>query len=190
MMIPAFSAAGVLPPFVGDAAASAPRSPYVAGSRDVVQRFATSAKRCEILRGWLAHRAALHALGFLQGFQWLNGSFCEQLVSREPNDIDLVTFFVRPSSADLRSLVARHRQVFDRTLTKNQYLCDAFFVELHGGRFADPRQVSYWYSLFSHRRNDLVWKGILEVPLEPTDDASAANDLVQATSSLTASAAP
>lgn len=189
-MIPAFSAAGVLPPFVGDPAASGQRSPYVASIRDVVQRFATSTKRCEILRGWLAHRAALHALGFLDGFQWVDGSFCEHLATREPNDVDLVTFFVKPSSADLRSLVAGHRQVFDRTLTRNQYLCDAFFVELHGGRFADPRRVSYWYSLFSHRRDDLAWKGILEVPLDPADDADATGDLMQATSSLPISITP
>lgn len=80
-MIPAFSAAGVLPPFVGEPAARAQRSPYEANVSDVVRRFATSAKRCDILRGWLSHRGRLHALGFVDGFQWLDGSFCEQLAS-------------------------------------------------------------------------------------------------------------
>lgn len=91
-MIPAFCAAGVIPPFVGDPASLRPRSPYAVSVRDVVERFATSTKRCDILRGWLDHRAAVHSLGIVDGFQWLDGSFCERLIHREPNDIDLVTF--------------------------------------------------------------------------------------------------
>jgi hypothetical protein len=68
-MIPAFSAAGVIPPFVGDPASLGPRSLYAVSVRDVVERFATSPKRCDILRGWLGHRAAVHSLGLVDGFQ-------------------------------------------------------------------------------------------------------------------------
>lgn len=39
-----------------------------------------------------------------------------------------------------------------------QYLCDAYFVQLHDGKFAEPGVVNYWYSLFSHRRDGLTWK--------------------------------
>ena len=44
--------------------------------------------------------------------------------------------------------------------------------------------MSYWYSLFSHRRHDLAWKGILQVPLTPMDDADANDALIQAASVL------
>ena len=57
-MIPAFTAAGVLPPFVADPADIRQRSPYATRLRDIILRFATSARRCEILQGWLAHRTA------------------------------------------------------------------------------------------------------------------------------------
>jgi hypothetical protein len=189
-MIPAFTAAGLLPPFVGDPADLRQRSPYATRLRDIILRFATSARRCEILQGWLAHRKALHSLGFIDGFQWVDGSFCEQLVGREPNDVDIVTFFVQPSGADLRALAATRPEVFDPRLSKGQYQCDAYFVTLHAGRFAEPRVVSYWYSLFSHRRHDLAWKGILQVPLTPMDDADANDALIQAASVLPALAAP
>jgi len=191
-MIPAFSATGVLPPFFGDPA-SAHRSPYAAGIHEVVRRFATSARRCDILRGWLQHRADLHALGFVDGFQWVDGSFCERLDTREPNDVDLVTFFVKPMHADLKALLANHRYLFDPTLTKSRYLCDVYFQELqelHGRRFADPRRVSYWYSLFSHRRDDFAWKGILEVSLAATHDPDAMNLLTAAPPPLPLPVAP
>jgi hypothetical protein len=113
-MIPAFSAAGVIPPFVGEPASLGPRSPYAVGVRDVVERFATSTKRCDILRGWLGHRAAVHSLGLTDGFQWLDGSFCERLIQREPNDVDLVTFFAKPPGVDLRALIAANRAIFRR----------------------------------------------------------------------------
>lgn len=132
----------------------------------------------------------VHSLGFIDGFQWVDGSFCEQLATREPNDVDLVTFFVKPTNVDLRSLAVAHRQLLDPALTKGRYLCDVYFVELHGGIYANPGLVSYWYSLFSHRRDDLTWKGILQVPLTPADDPDATNALMLATNSLQIAVAP
>jgi hypothetical protein len=190
VMIPAFSSAGVLPPFIGHAADPGPRSPYGVSVRDVVERFATSPMRCSILRGWLRHRAGLHSLGFVDGFQWLDGSFCEQLAAREPNDLDVVTFYVQPPMVDMRSVAVAHRSLFFSADTKRHHLCDAYFVALHDGKYAEPRTLSYWFSLFSHRRDDLTWKGILQVPLAPEDDADATNALMLATSSLPIPAAP
>ena len=71
-----------------------------------------------------------------------------------------------------------------------QYLCDAYFVQLHDGKFAESGVVSYWYSLFSHRRDDLTWKGMLQVPLAPTNDADAINALTLATTTLPIPVAP
>jgi hypothetical protein len=147
-------------------------------------------ERCDILGGWLSHRGRLHALGFVDGFQWLDGSFCEQLATREPNDADLVTFFVKPTNVDLLSLVASHSQLFIPRLAKQHYHCDVYFVELHGGGYADPALVSYWFSLFSHRRADLTRKGIRQVPLAPIGDAAALHALTLATATLPIPAAP
>jgi hypothetical protein len=35
-------------------------------------------------------------------------------------------------------------------------------------------QTRYWYGLFSHRRGDALWKGMLQLPLESDDDAATA----------------
>jgi hypothetical protein len=132
----------------------------------------------------------LHALGFRDGFQWLDGSFCEQLRRREPSDLDVATFFVPPPAVDLGAIAERHPHLFLPALSKERYLCDAYFVALHVGGLAEPRTVSYWYSLFSHRRHDLTWKGILEVPLDPVDDAAAAEALNLASGALSPSGSP
>lgn len=54
---------------------------------------------------------------------------------------------------------------------------DAFFVQLNGG-VPEPLvgQSTYWYSLWSHRRNG-QWKGYLQIDLSPTDDAIAETNL-------------
>ena len=38
------------------------------------------------------------------------------------------------------------------------------------------RQISYWYSMWSHRR-DGVWKGFIQVSLDPTEDILALQTL-------------
>lgn len=45
----------------------------------LVKRFATSAERIEILLVLIAYRTELRSLGFLDGFQWIDGSFVEQI---------------------------------------------------------------------------------------------------------------
>jgi hypothetical protein len=65
----------------------------------LVQRFAASRERLDILRGLLEYRAALGAIGIVQGFQWLDGSFVEDVEvtkGRPPSDIDVVTLAYRP----------------------------------------------------------------------------------------------
>ena len=76
MPLPAFNIDGILPPFVGpDGPGGAPEdlSPYVVTALEVVTSLGTSEVRKTILRGWLLHRAALRAVGFDRGFQWLDG---------------------------------------------------------------------------------------------------------------------
>ena len=98
--IPTWTADGVLPPINASHPVSPMRSPYVVSLTDYVLRFGDTAERRTILEGFLRYRAALHAAGLVQGFQWLDGSFLEHIElteGRAPNDIDVVTFYRLPS---------------------------------------------------------------------------------------------
>lgn len=93
--IPEWNTLGLLPPTDPADPTSAERSPYPVALLDVILRFAISPERCKVLKGFLDYRAALHGMGLVSGFQWLDGSFTEQvetLERRPPKDIDVVTF--------------------------------------------------------------------------------------------------
>src|SRR5262249_47251536 len=89
----------VLPPHLGDPRAINDLSPFPCTALELCQRFATTPARKQILNGFLDLRAALAALG-IQGFQWLDGSFVEDLedqAGRDPGDMDVVTLLaIRP----------------------------------------------------------------------------------------------
>lgn len=172
--IPAWNSLGLLPPVDP---ASPPtgkaRSPYPVSLKDVVMTFATSPEREGVMDGLLRYRAALHAFGLDSGFQWLDGSFTEDvetLEQRAPNDIDVVSFVRAP--AGLRPDPAM-LQVLDHDAAKKSFKVDAYFVEMNR---LPPEQLTamsaYWYSLWAHRRNH-VWKGFLQIDLAPSEDADA-----------------
>jgi hypothetical protein len=175
--IPAWNNAGVLPPIRPNAPGSSlDRSPYVIDLAVLFDRFTTSPERMTILDGLLRFRAELHAAGITSGFQWLDGSFLEQvevLEGRAPRDMDVVTFFALPQGLDQCSLVQRHGSLFDQKHLKATYAMDAYFAVL--GQPTDQWQVkniTYWYSLWSHRRDGL-WKGFVQVELDPSQDGDA-----------------
>ena len=168
-MIPDWNEQGVLPPVRPGAGGSSPdRAPYRAALEELVERFATSPARAEILQGLLNYRLALHQTGITAGFQWVNGSFVENveaLEGRPPNDIDVVTFCAVPDGG--------YAHLFDGDAIKDAFQVDAYFFPLNASLTA-PRvhQIAYWYSMWSHRRNGL-WKGFLEVDLNPDADIAA-----------------
>lgn len=173
--IPAWTIDGVLPPRDATSPSSPERSPYRVQLADVVLRFATTPRRREIVEGWLEFRSALHANGVVQGFQWLDGSFAEDIEvteRRPPNDIDVVTFY-RLSDGDSQAmLAARLGALTDKKLVKQLYKVDNYWVHL-GMEPARLVQLStYWYSMWSHRRTD-AWKGFLQVDLAPAEDGIA-----------------
>lgn len=183
-MIPPFNLSGVLPPYIGASpAVPAGLSPYDTSMKELVEALGTTADRAGLLRGFIALRANLLALGITDGYQWCAGSFCEDietLESRSPGDIDVVTFFVRPSHANSQAawaaFVAANTSAFDPTQNKAKYQCDAYFVD---GNTSLPRvitQVTYWHGLFGHKRSSHMWKGMLRVPLV-SDDAAALTHL-------------
>lgn len=175
--LPHWSNAGVLPPVRPNSPGhSAERSPYTVSLSVFVERFSSSPERIKILQGFLQFRARLHEVGLVSGFQWLDGSFMEHvelLESRPPNDIDVVTFFELPAGETQTSLMQRDTGLFTQELLKNIYFVDGYFAQL--GQPTDRLQVkniAYWYSMWSHRRNG-VWKGFVQVDLDPTEDAEA-----------------
>lgn len=175
-MIPNFNISNVLPPFVGlDPTSPALCSPYESSMSLFVARFGTSNERNIVLKGLLAYRAQLRAIGITSGFQVLDGSFvedCEKIRNRPPSDIDLVTFSYLPvAGANVLPFVQTNIELFDQNLTKNKYKCDAYFVDLGKDSRLIVEDSFYWYGLFSHQRDTNLWKGMVRVPLI-SDDAS------------------
>lgn len=168
--IPNWNALGLLPPIDPDLPTSPDRSPYPVSLKDVVMRFSTSPERRAVMKGFLAYRAELHRLGLIDGFQWLDGSFLENvemIERRAPKDIDVVFFFHAP----VNDISDDDAQLFDQAVAKDRFKVDAYFVELDQ---VTPRELAfwsaYWYSMWSHRRTQ-AWKGFLQIELAPTEDA-------------------
>ena len=186
-MIPAWNMAGVIPPIQpGQPGHSPNRSPYFSTLTTLIDRFSLSPERVSILNGLFAYRSALHGLGLIEGFQWLDGSFLENIEDQEtrpPKDIDVVTYFHLPAGVTQLLLHQKAGSLFDNDYVKKTYQVDAFLAIL--GEPVNAASISrstYWYSMWSHRR-DGMWKGFVQIDLSPGEDTAA---LVILTSKKTA----
>lgn len=182
-MIPAWNNAAMLPPIrPGQPGHSTDRSPYHVTLTDVVERFATSPERIRILRGLIAYRTALAQTIIVGGFQWLDGSFMEHkeaLEGEAPNDVDVVTFYELTDGKNQAELETTNPALFDQFFLKSTYSVDAYTHQTGLSlQSYDVRQISYWYSMWSHRRNG-IWKGFVQVELSPTEDQLATSLLDQ-----------
>ena len=172
--IPDWNNSGLLPPFLDNPTSPHDRSPYRALLSETIVRFGSaSARRRELLSGLLDFRAALHGAGLTRGFQWIDGSFVENVESsrgRAPGDIDVVTFFYIPEGHTRASLAIDFPGIFAAAVNKAAFRVDSYFVGLNQ---TDPKRivdrVAYWYSLWGHTRRRL-WKGFVEVDLDPVED--------------------
>jgi hypothetical protein len=121
----------------------------------------------------MKYRQALHQSGFTSGFQWLNGSFTEyveMIENRPPRDMDVVTFLHTPEHFVLSDT---NKGIFQNDYTKSCFKVDAYIVELD--ELSSDQIVihsAYWYSIWSHRRNQ-AWKGFLQIELDPAEDTEA-----------------
>ncbi len=118
-------------------------------------------------------------VGMVAGFQWLDGSFLEQverIEGRPPNDVDVVTFYQLPVGRSQQDLVAADPALFDHDSVKSSYLVDGYFEHLGMAPERLTKQSAYWYSVWSHRRNQF-WKGFVQVNLAPGEDAAATSTL-------------
>jgi hypothetical protein len=169
--IPAWNGAGFLPPWASTAgpAAQGARSPYRSTMLDFVRRFAITDARIIICQGLLDYRAELRTLG-VRGFQWLDGSFVEDVenfrpLKPQPADIDVVTFanFAQQHTTQLDDLSRR---------SKGRHHVDGYFVSLLDRPENIVEWTAYWFGLFSHRRADAAWKGMVQVDLGTSDQDS------------------
>lgn len=173
-MNPEWDSSGVLPPIKpGTQGHSTERSPYLVSMQDLMNSFSFSEKRRNILRGLINYRQALYQVGITQGFQWINGSFTENielLEDRDPNDIDVVTFCYLPDGMQQDEILKKVALLFDPMQTKQSYHVDGYVFWL--GQPLESRhvrQISYWAGMWSHRRNR-IWKGFLQVSLSKSED--------------------
>ncbi|MBW0003869.1 MAG: hypothetical protein JO216_10295 [Hyphomicrobiales bacterium] len=151
-------------------------SPYIVTAIEIVTTLGTSDQRKAILRGWLSHRAALRKIGFDRGFQWLDGSFVE---IKEPKDLDVVTFLYRPTvivenPSDWYAFLMTNIGLLGRDQVKSKYKLDFFGIDLNSSAEVLVSSTRYFLGLFSHRRGDDIWKGMLQVRLEDVADDYAA----------------
>lgn len=169
-----FNMAGVMPPIDQSNPTSPIRSPYSLGVKDFVNLFSFTKERVEILLGLLEYRLELYNIGIFSGFQWLDGSFVtdiETLENRPPNDIDVVTFFHLPPNETQESFFPKTNNLLNSKFTKPKFKVDAYPVVL--GSVLTPYLIgnmTYWYSMWSHRKSDNMWKGFIQLDLTPTDD--------------------
>lgn len=189
MTIPAWDSRGVLPPVHPGAAGHSPhRSPYKSSLSHFIRRFGTTRERVALLDKLLSYRGDLHAAGIERGFQWLNGSFVqdvERVESRPPGDIDIVTHFYVPDGHTQETIARNHPNLIIPDAVKQAYGMDAYPTVLGGEANAHfTQRITYWYSMWSHRKADNAWKGFVEVDLSAREDAEARDALRDVESSL------
>ena len=181
-MIPSLTLQGILPPFVGgDPTFPDKMSPYRSTMKAFVQRFGNSPERLNIIRGLLDYRAALVSSG-LTGFQWLSGSFVEDVESirgRPPGDIDVVSIINRPPgfvSDDkwIEFLDGEHGPLLtDSEAMKGSFHCDAYAIDMNEPAIDVVNLTRFWFGLFSHQRITSAWKGMVLVELDSRQDEEA-----------------
>ncbi|HFK7184586.1 TPA: hypothetical protein ACG0BA_000174 [Serratia odorifera] len=170
--IPLWNSMGIIPPIDESDPISLARSPYELDIVRFVRFFAITQARVKILRGFLDFRNELTSVGLVDGFQWVDGSFTEnvELIERRaPNDVDVVTFFnFQPGDND-NIVHSRNPNIFNQKLVKKQYLVDSYFEGLQAPGASLVARTVYWYSMWAHKR-DLSWKGFIQLPLSPALD--------------------
>lgn len=169
--IPNFDHNFVLPPHLGDPTEPSELSPYPCNSLEVCERFATSPERVEILSGFLAFRQQLNNYGLTNGFQWLDGSFLEDVETREgrpPKDLDIVTVYWGYDIDFQQELVINLPEFADIDLAKLNYHLDHYPFDAGAAANITVDYARYWIQLFSHNR-DAIWKGMLKVSLNTPD---------------------
>lgn len=178
--IPPFDHNLVLPPHLGDPRQAAQLSPYPCTTIDLCERLGTTPERRVILERFLDFRERLTKEGLTTGFQWLDGSFLEDIEAQEgrpPRDIDAITVYWGYDLAFQTTLTANFPEFSDPWLAKTNYFLDHYPLDASYRPEVTVEYTRYWISLFSHNRLG-VWKGMLRIELNtPAEDSAARLEL-------------
>ncbi len=163
----------VTPPHIGDPTDQSQTSPYASNTLEFINHFATSKERIEILKGLLSFRQKLNELGIIEGFQWLDGSFTENVevrLGRAPRDLDIVTFYNLSilNEDQVEEINENFTDFFDFEESKLNYKLDHYPVNYYVNPLLTIQATTYWVQLFSHNRSG-VWKGIIKIELNTPD---------------------
>lgn len=176
MPIPNFDHNNVLPPHLGNPTNRTHLSPYPCTILELCHQFSTSPQRIAILKNFVTFRQRMTKEGILNGFQWLDGSFMENIETSEgrpPRDLDVVTFFGGLTIPQQTAIRGNFPEFANPTLAKANYLLDHYPVDYSFSPDVTVEQTRYWIQLFTHNRLG-VWKGMLRLPLNtPIDDQHA-----------------
>ncbi len=176
MPIPSFDHNNVIPPHLGNPTDRSHLSPYSCSILELCHRFSSSPERVLILKNFVLFRQRMTSLGIIYGFQWLDGSFLENIevsAGRPPKDLDVVTFFGGLSHSDQISIRSTFPEFGNPGLAKANFHLDHYLVDYTFKPEVTVEHTRYWIQLFTHNRLG-VWKGILRLPLNtPIEDQHA-----------------
>lgn len=174
--IPEFDHNYVIPPFVDEPTVSKNVSPYPCSTVEVCKIFGTTKERVDILKRWLKFRAILDEVGIVNGFQWLDGSFLENIEvsqKRAPADLDLLMFYKDVTLETQQKVAQDYPTLFDQSVLKRDFKLDLYLLNYAANPENTVEFVRFWIQLFTHNR-DGVWKGMLKIPLNtPKEDSEA-----------------
>ena len=173
-MIPTFDLNGLLPPYVGPTPVLvAAQAPFRTDVLELSNALGTSPARKSLLEGLIRYRNAIRGLGFLNGFQILDGSFCENcelIRGNDPGDIDAITFVKSPAAhkADnaFLAFVTANSALLDPHLVKTTFGVHSFMVDLDAPSESTIPISIYFFSLVSHQKSTKQWKGTLRIDLQ------------------------
>ena len=116
-------------------------------------------QRVDLAEGFLAYRAALHYWDVTNGYQWINGSFVENVEqsskARPPRDIDVVTFYYGNENHDSYS------NLINPELSRQEFNVDAYGIELNQPLdIPTVTFIGHLHSLWSHRKGDPHLEGV------------------------------
>lgn len=184
MALPPFDMRGLLPPVNGGGGTTPDRSPYFCTMTELCSALGTSDHRKALLRNLIGYRAVIASDDFVDGIQFINGSFVENIEAiegRHPNDIDVFSILVPPAKYVSTPVLWQttgskfwQTEIIDNAKNKTRFSVDCYAMILdveNLGNFL--RRSLYWYSVFSHKKSNHEWKGFAAVPLNLADDQDA-----------------
>jgi hypothetical protein len=174
MAVPAFDSRGFLPPYIGQDGTTADRSPYSATMTEVVATLGSTRERRELIKGLLGYRTLLERLGYVDGLQFVDGTFAENVEAKEgrpPGDIDVFSFLMRPDHYRLdyslwtsTGFPEWRNEIVNQPLNKQRFRLDTYAIAIdQAGPLSTILETTYWYSLFRTNELLMIGKDFLEL---------------------------